>query len=416
MLLRVIMYGGVKYNVVQINTGRADMRIRNFLMTAVAMVMLAGFTAWDPESVTEEVTVSMVDPDATNETRALFVNMRDLAGDYILFGHQDDLAYGVHWKNEPGRSDVREVTGAYPAVFGWELGDLELGAEENLDAVNFENLKGWIREAYEMGGINTISWHLNNPVTGGDAWDTEGRPVATILPGGENHELFNEWLDRFAEFANDLTVEVDGDEQFIPIIFRPWHEHNGSWFWWGADHCTPEEYNELWRYMVTYLRDEKGLNHLIWAHSPGSFDGMAEFLERYPGDDYVDLVGFDMYNIDQDNYIESMRSLVEYAEERGMIAAFTETGNEALRDETWYTEVLYPLITQDEVARRISYVLVWRNSHEETDRVDHYYTPYPGHPAADDFVRFYEKDEIIFQDRLPYMYSIDDEIQPRIMP
>src|SRR5690606_41441732 len=71
--------------------------------------------------------VNLADPDATAETRALFANLKHLSADHVLFGHQDDLAYGVTWKREKNRSDVHDVTGAYPAVYGWELGDLEHG-------------------------------------------------------------------------------------------------------------------------------------------------------------------------------------------------------------------------------------------------------------------------------------------------
>jgi hypothetical protein len=86
------------------------------------------------------------------ETRALFVNLRRLAGDAVLFGHQDDLAYGTRWRADAGRSDVQETAGSYPAVYGWELGDLERGAPANLDGVDFARMRGWIVEGYRRGG------------------------------------------------------------------------------------------------------------------------------------------------------------------------------------------------------------------------------------------------------------------------
>src|SRR5437773_12322515 len=112
---------------------------------------------------------ALVDPHATAETRALFVNLRRLAGKALLFGHQDDLAYGVQWFNEPGRSDVKETAGSYPAVYGWDVGGLEREVGENLDAVAFERQRGWIAEGYRRGGVITLSWHMRNPVTGGNA-------------------------------------------------------------------------------------------------------------------------------------------------------------------------------------------------------------------------------------------------------
>ena len=131
---------------------------------------------------------ALVDPHATPETRALFGSLRRLAGKALLFGHQDDLAYGVHWFGEPGRSDVKETAGSYPAVYGWDVGGLERDAGANLDAVAFERQRGWIAEGYGRGGVITLSWHMRNPVTGGNAWDTT-QAVAAILPGGAQHEV-----------------------------------------------------------------------------------------------------------------------------------------------------------------------------------------------------------------------------------
>jgi len=70
----------------------------------------------------------------------------------------------------------------------------------------------------------------------------------------------------------------------------------------------------------------------------------------------------------------------------------------------WFTERLYPVLARDGGVSDISYVLVWRNTNAETDRVDHYYAPYPGHPAEEDFLRFSRKTDILFEDDLPNLY------------
>ena len=354
------------------------------------------------------------DPAITEQAAALFHSLNEVREEAILFGHQDALAYGVHWINEPGRSDVKEVTGDYPAVYGWELGDLELGAEENLDGVNFDNIRGWIQEGYERGGVITISWHKNNPVTGGDAWDTEGEVIPQILPGGEHHETYNEWLDRFAEFTDDLRVEVNGEYQKIPFIFRPFHESSGSWFWWGEDFSSPEEYIDIWQYTVDYLRDEQGLDHMLMAYSPDRYEDADHYMERYPGDEYVDIMGYDNYHHiheyeDHDHLRDQLGTVVELAEQRNKIPAFTETGQEALPDDQWFTDKLYNAIAEDPVTHRIAYVQVWRNANAEHDREDHFYAPYPGHPAEEDFIRFYEKPDIFFESDLPAMYTVGED-------
>ena len=126
------------------------------------------------------------DRKATKETVALYRNLKKLVGKGFMFGHQDDLAYGVGWKYEEGRSDIKDVTGEYPAIYGWELGHLEIDSSHNLDSVPFNKMQQLIKAGYERGGVITISWHLNNPLTGKSAWNPSAGTVASILPGGRS--------------------------------------------------------------------------------------------------------------------------------------------------------------------------------------------------------------------------------------
>jgi mannan endo-1,4-beta-mannosidase len=88
----------------------------------------------------------------------------------------------------------------------------------------------------------------------GTAWDVSSKEVvASILPGGKNHELFNTWLERLALFFISLK---DDKGTPIPFIFRPYHEHSGSFFWWGTNICTDQEYSALWRYTVDFMQNK----------------------------------------------------------------------------------------------------------------------------------------------------------------
>jgi len=198
-------------------------------------------------------------------------------------------------------------------------------------------------------------------------------------------------MDNLAEFLLSLK---DDNDNLIPVIFRPFHEHTGSWFWWGEDLCSSEDYIELWRITVDYLT-EKGLNNILYAYSSaGNFDSAEKFLEKYPGDDIIDIIGFDIYQFGADdnlNYIESTKSMLEIltpiAEEKGIITILAETGYESIPDATWWTETLWPAIKD----YKISYVLTWRNAH---DREEHYYAPFPGQISAQDFIEF--KENVLF--------------------
>ena len=109
-------------------------------------------------------------------------------------------------------------------------------------------MRGWIAEGYRRGGVITISWHLDNPVTGRNAWDTTSA-VAVILPGGARHEQFKGRLDRLAVFLGSLRGpgrSAGSDTTPIPVIFRPWHEMTGGWFWWGVPHTRNDEFARLW--------------------------------------------------------------------------------------------------------------------------------------------------------------------------
>jgi mannan endo-1,4-beta-mannosidase len=392
--------------------------IRTRTVTLVVIALVTGLAGCGPRpgpdgaGAQAERAVLLVDANATPETRALFTNLRRLARDHVLFGHQDDLAYGYGWRAEPGSSDVREVAGSYPAVYGWELGHLEVGAEENLDGVEFARMQDWIVEGFERGGVITISWHMSNPVSGGGAWDTASA-VHAILPGGTHHDQYRTWLDTFAEFASSLR---SGD-RLVPVVFRPFHEMSGSWFWWGARHATVEEFQRLWRFTVEYLRDERGVRNLLYAYSTDVFGSRDEYLARYPGDEYVDVLGFDDYQSvrspeTRSTLVRRMREVVELAESRGKIPAFTETGVERIPDPDWWTGTLLAAIRSDPVAQRIAWVLVWRNGNHEHDRPDHYYAPFPGHPSAADFVRFREDPLILFEDDLPELYRLEAAEQP----
>lgn len=380
-----------------------------------ALVLIFSFCAASCSPQPEGETVRPSDPNITPEALALYQNLEKLRHEAVLFGHQDALAYGVQWIAEPGRSDVKETSGSFPAVYGWELGDLELGATQNLDNVDFDNMRRWIIEGYLRGGVITIGWHMNNPATGGNAWDTEGSAVSQILPGGEKHALFVSWLDIFADFVKTLRVESDRSPDgahLIPILFRPFHEHNGSWFWWGANHCTTEEYKMLWQFTVNYLRSEKGLHNLLYVYSPDRFESEEHYLERYPGDEFVDFFGYDDYgNVRSAEtapvLTQKLDILVRMAEERRKIPVLSETGLEQIPIPNWFTEVLFEAIWGSDTSRRIAYVLVWRNANAENDRPNHYYAPYPGHPAERNFVEFRNHPFVLFEDDLPDLYSVE---------
>ncbi|MFM7194818.1 MAG: glycoside hydrolase family 26 protein [Bacteroidota bacterium] len=357
---------------------------------------------------------TLIDPKATAETRALFINLRALSGKGVMFGQQDGDAYGVGWRNGKGTPDVFAVAGDHPAVHGWDLGKIEHGAEMNLDSVNFRKMRKWIIGNYRRGGINTISWHVDNLVSGGSAWD-KTPAVKDILPGGKLHADFVKQLSRLADFLDGLNHRG----KKIPIIFRPWHEHNGDWFWWGKGNCSEAEYIALWKFTVDYLRDARGLHHLIYAISPDRSrmdlaDLRNSYLYAYPGDAYVDLIGLDNYHDagycatteerDRKNaeLTGVLTTITAIAAEKGKVAAMTETGQESIREVNWFTRVLLePVKKAGDI--KLSYILVWRNANRK-----HHYGPYPGHPSVPDFLDYKKDPTTFFEKDIPNPYTTNN--------
>jgi hypothetical protein len=339
------------------------------------------------------------DKKATKETVQLYRNLKKLAVNGFLFGHQDDLAYGVNWKNQQNRSDVKETAGDYPAVYGWELGRLEIDASVNLDSVPFVKMKQWIKQGYSRGGVITISWHLNNPLTGKSAWDAApAGSVAAALPGGKSNNLYKSWLDKVANFMKSLKGK---NGEYIPVIFRPFHELNGSWFWWGGSNCTATEIQELYRFTEKYLRDQKGVHNVLYAFNTDRFATKEAYLERYPGDEYVDVVGFDIYQkadiLSNDKFLaeldNSLTILADIATTKNKILALTEFGFNQLPDPEWWTEILYKALAHHPVA----YVLAWRNAgRKSTDEIE-FYAPYKGQASEQNFKKFYQLERVLFE-------------------
>jgi len=367
------------------------------IVLAITITLLTGTLCFS-QSIASDTNLSLSDKKATPETVSLYKKLNLLAQKGYLFGHQDDLAYGVKWKYENGRSDVKDVVGDYPAVYGWDIAGLERNDANNIDGIPFTKMKQYIEEANQRGGISTISMHFDNPATGKSAWDNSPNTLKSILPGAENHQKFTIWLDKAADFFLSLK---DKKGKNIPILFRPYHELTGGWFWWGKGNGTPEEFKTLWKFTFDYLQ-KKGVHNLIYIYNTGSFSSKEDFLDKYPGDDYADILSFDSYQNNDDKegkkFIEEVQNQLKIIDEIGKkqnkLIAIAEAGYEAIPDPKWWTGTLSKAIGD----YKISYVLLWRNhGWQEKEQKMHFYAPYPGQVSAKDFVDFYKLDKTLFE-------------------
>ena len=361
----------------------------------------------------EKVTLTIVDKNATPETKALFANLWAVAEKGWMFGHHDDLWYGRYWYNEAGNSDTKAVCGDYPAVFSVDFA--ELMDNRHGDSSNAIRRRV-ILEARERGEVILACMHLNNPKTGVSAWlqyenDQEAakKAVTEILTDGTAaRKTFLEYLDRLADFALNLK---DARGNLVPVILRPFHEHTQGWSWWGTSCANDSQFVALWQFTVRYLRDTKGVHSFLYAISPQmdeDYQGNTKgrLLFRWPGDEWVDFIGMDCYHGTNNKAFESnLKALEALSQEKRKPCGVTEDGKESFTEADFWSQFLVGPLG----AKRISLVTMWRNKYVGNNESDkHYYSVYPGHPSEDDFRKMYADPRSLFSRDLPDMYTLPE--------
>ena len=221
-----------------------------------------------------------------------------------------------------------------------------------------------------------------------------------LLPGGKYHNWYLTQLDRIAFFFQQL--KGPGGES-IPILFRPFHEMDGDWFWWGKPYVSRETFAKLWQFTFNYMVKVKKINNLLFVFSPcdrfKTREGKDGYLDYYPGDSYVDILAQDNYwqvrsGADSAAFVKQLRIMTELAAEKNKISGISETGLAELKIHDWFTSVLLKPIKSDSLAGRITYVSIWNRE----------FVPYPGHPSATDFLKFYNDPVTFFIGDYPDLY------------
>lgn len=355
------------------------------------------------------------DPEATPETIRLYENLKLAAKHRLLYGQMRAFSRGKHAPNAKEReanpldlkSDTLALVGKNPAVveFGLHLYD------------DYEFWQTIAPELHRRGILISLSAHSKNPDLevphNNSHKSNEGDPVTKVLDrDSADHREYMKVLRRYGEFIRGLK---DDQGRPIPVLFRPYHEHTGGWFWWGTRTCTPEQYNELWKMTIDFLRDEMDLHNLILVISPSKPTTRERFLSRFPGEDYVDVYAFDSYAYDDgpEVLLECSRVVVELAREDGKVAAITEFGyKNGLTNETaadHYSRMFLDNIKNDPVAHEVAYALTWFGN--DSDDGGSNWSPYKDEPMTKhiypDFVEFSEDPWTVFEGDLPNLYTFE---------
>jgi mannan endo-1,4-beta-mannosidase len=250
-------------------------------------------------------------PDASTEAKALHDFLVAQYGKAILSGQQT-LKDALQLKWDYGR---------LPAIAGFDLIEYSPTRQQNgSTSKEVEDILQW----HELGGITTLAWHWNAPAnlvnSEQQPWwkgfyaegTTFDLPAALAAPESEEYKLVLRDIDVIAEQLKRL------EEASIPVLWRPLHEAEGGWFWWGVH--GPETAKQLWRLLYDRITNVHGIDNLIWIWN-------SESPDWYPGDDVVDIVSIDSYPApgDYGPVSASYEKLVKLVGDKKLVA-MTENG------------------------------------------------------------------------------------------
>jgi mannan endo-1,4-beta-mannosidase len=203
---------------------------------------------------------------------------------------------------------IYQKTGKHVALLGSDY----FAKEGATDAQN-QRLDEILIAHWKAGGLVTLTWSADNPWYPGHVGTYCKKAPGPCVPGNLT-DLTRPDTAAGASFKSELDVLADDLTRLqaagVIVLFRPFHEMNGNWFWWGvqtAQSPTPSEFATLWKYTYHYLTETKKLNNLLWVFSPGNSETKLEFYPKwngikqpapyyYPGGEYVDVTGVDVYD------------------------------------------------------------------------------------------------------------------------
>jgi len=272
--------------IVKLNAGKNNIEFESYW----------GYTYFDymivktaDEKITNlKVEKKLVNPNASDEAKALMSYLCDIYGKNILSGQQEICGSHNYEASEAEFTYIKEKTGKMPAVRGFDFMNYRangLGWDDECA----ERVIEWYKE---KNGIPTVCWHWFSPGDIGKKGDgsfyteqTTFSITKALTPGTpENKALLDD-----IEFMATKFQQLEDTK--VPVLFRPLHEAEGGWFWWGAE--GPEPCVQLYRLLYDKFTNEYGLDNIIWVWTSYTYDTSEKW---YPGDDVVDIIGYDKYN------------------------------------------------------------------------------------------------------------------------
>ncbi len=283
----------------------------------------------------------LTNKNALPAAQTLYNFIFNLKGKGILSGQQECCRDA---KNGDELLHIKKASGKQPAILGLDY------IENDFFGVN-RRAKAW----HEKGGIVSICWHWGIPPygVGYPSSQSEVDMDELLTPGTALYQGMLDNMDVVAEALRRLQ------EDDIPVLWRPLHEFDGAWFWWGKG--GPEKFIKLWQLMYDRFTHHHKLNNLIWVlgYSHIMLDGW------YPGDDFVDIIGGDAYS---EGIHEDLYHFLEKVTDKPMPICHHENG---------------PIPDPEEmIAKKIdwSWFLTWHTIHIHEQNTEEYINYIYNHP------------------------------------
>lgn len=276
-----------------------------------------------------EVSNQLSNPNASDEAKRLYNFLTDVYGKYTISGQFSGDNEGKDCREF---KEIKKHTGKTPAILGLDVSNLSNSALSHGagggDMVPLQAMDWYNNE----NGIVSLCWHWYAPdknlEKNGGAWwqgfysEYTDFDLAKAL-SGEDKEGYDSIIADLDHMAGVLKELADAN---VPILWRPLHEAAGdpkypgnAWFWWGS--AGKDAYIQLWQLMYDKFTNEYGLNNLIWVWN-------AQNPDWYPGDEYVDIMGYDCYPAEQDSSSQKWYyDLVKSSTSTNKIIAMTENGS-----------------------------------------------------------------------------------------
>lgn len=322
----------------------------------------------------------MANPNASPEARELLEFLYSISGDSTLSGQ-----HCVPLVGSTRLQGIEKSVDRYPALFGQDFGFSEPGT---WDGINYrQNIVDEAIRRHEEGFVISLMWHAVRPIEEepvrfresiqGELTDQEWKDLMT--PGTEVNERWKSQVDVIAFFLKQLR---DAD---VPVLWRPYHEMNGAWFWWGKK-GGEDGYEKLWRMLYDRLTHFHKLDNLVWVWNANEVkQGVDSYATYYPGHDVVDVLATDVYSeaFNQANYEE----LLELAGDKPI--AIGECGK-------------VPTVEKLREQPRWAWFMIWERGYEGWD-------------AFGAFRSLFHSEEVITHDELPWTKVKDPKVHHPVL-